>query len=152
MIHIRYQAHSSDLSPSLSRVRETLALKAEHVSLPSTGSQESPNIVSVSDSRPWSSDCTQNWKALLKITSFSQMAWLLHDFSEEELWTYQCFPRLEEIKGIVHPKMCICWKFTHPQNIQDVDEFAWNVALHHLLTSGSSAVNGCRQNESPNSW
>ncbi len=23
---------------------------------------------------------------------------------------------------------------------------------HHSLTSGSSAVNGCRQNESPNSW
>ncbi len=38
---------------------------------------------------------------------------------------------------------------------QDVDEFVslleqiWrNLALHHLLTSGSSAVNGCRQNES----
>ncbi len=27
-----------------------------------------------------------------------------------------------------------------------------NVAIHHLLTNGSSAVNGCRQNESPNSW
>ncbi len=27
-----------------------------------------------------------------------------------------------------------------------------NLALHHLLTIGSSAVNGCRQNESPNSW
>ncbi len=27
-----------------------------------------------------------------------------------------------------------------------------NVALNHLLTNGSSAVNGCRQNESPNSW
>ncbi len=26
-----------------------------------------------------------------------------------------------------------------------------NVALYHLLTNGSSAVNGCRQNESPNS-
>ncbi len=25
-----------------------------------------------------------------------------------------------------------------------------NVAFHNLLTSGSSAVNGCRQNESPN--
>ncbi len=45
-----------------------------------------------------------------------------------------------------------------PQAIQDVDDFVssleqvWrNVALHHLLTSGCSAVNGCRQNESPNS-
>ncbi len=43
-------------------------------------------------------------------------------------------------------------------NIKYVDEFVssseqiWrNVALHHLLTSESSAVNGCRQNESPNS-
>ncbi len=27
-----------------------------------------------------------------------------------------------------------------------------NLALHHLPTNGSSAVNGCRQNESPNSW
>ncbi len=28
-----------------------------------------------------------------------------------------------EIKGIVHPKMNICWKCTHPQIIQDVDGF-----------------------------
>ncbi len=55
--------------------------------------------------------------------------------------------------------MKICWKCTHPQAIQDVDEFGslleliWrNVALDHLLTNGLSAVNGCRQNESPNSW
>ncbi len=27
------------------------------------------------------------------------------------------------IKGIVHPKMEICWKSTHSQPIQDVDEF-----------------------------
>ncbi len=26
------------------------------------------------------------------------------------------------------------------------------LAWHHLLTNGSSAVNGCRQNECPNSW
>ncbi len=46
------------------------------------------------------------------------------------------------------------------QAVKDVvDEFVsspeqiWrNVALHLLLTNGSSAVNGCRQNESPNSW
>ncbi len=55
------------------------------------------------------------------------------------------------LKGIVHPKS----KFAHPQAIQDVDEFIssseqiWrNLALHHLPTNGSSAVNGCRQNES----
>ncbi len=46
--------------------------------------------------------------------------------------------------------MKICWKCT----LRDVDEFVspseldWrNVALHHLLTYGSSAVNGCRQND-----
>ncbi len=51
------------------------------------------------------------------------------------------------------------WKCTHSQALPDVDEFVSslkhirkNAALHHLLTNGSSAVNGCRQNESPNSW
>ncbi len=50
-------------------------------------------------------------------------------------------------------------KCTYSLVIQEVAEFVssseqiWrNVALHHLLTSGSSGVNGCRQNESPNSW
>ncbi len=63
------------------------------------------------------------------------------------------------VKGIVLTKMLICRKCTHPQAIQDVAKFdsSWeqiwrNVALHHLLTNGSSAVNGCRQNGSPNSW
>ncbi len=52
------------------------------------------------------------------------------------------------------------WKFARIYSpIKDVkktvslSEQIWiNVALHHLLTNGSSAVNGCRQNESPNSW
>jgi len=44
-------------------------------------------------------------------------------------------------KGIVHPKMKICWKCPRPQAIQD--EF-----IYHLFTNGSSTVNGCR----PNSW
>ncbi len=47
-----------------------------------------------------------------------------------------------------------------PQAIQDENDFIssseqiWRrfVTLHLLLTNGSSAVNGCRQNESPNSW
>uniref|UniRef100_A0A9J8DBV4 Ring finger protein 207a n=1 Tax=Cyprinus carpio carpio TaxID=630221 RepID=A0A9J8DBV4_CYPCA len=45
-----------------------------------------------------------------------------------------------------------------PRLFCNVDEFVSsskqicrNLALHHLLTNGSSAVNGCRQNESPNS-
>ncbi len=50
-----------------------------------------------------------------------------------------------------------CWKYTHPEAIKDLDEFISRTdlekfALHHLLTDGSSAVNGCRQNKSPNSW
>ncbi len=55
--------------------------------------------------------------------------------------------------------MKICFKFTHPQAIQDVDEFVsssekiWrNLELHNLSTNVSSVVNGCRQNESLNSW
>ncbi len=60
--------------------------------------------------------------------------------------------QLKRLKGIVHPKMLICWMFTHPQAIQEVYTFVFsseqiwrNVALHHLLTN--AAVNGCRQNE-----
>ncbi len=56
-----------------------------------------------------------------------------------------------DIKGIIHPK------FSH-HDIQDVDDLVSsseqilrNFALDHLLNNGSSAVNGCRQNESPNS-
>ncbi len=56
-------------------------------------------------------------------------------------------------KGIVHPKKSDL--HTLPRAIQDVEEFvsSWdqiwrNIALHYLLTNGSSAVNGCRQNES----
>ncbi len=58
-----------------------------------------------------------------------------------------------------HLKNLISWKCIHTQAIQDLDEFTssseqiWrNVTLHHLLTNASSAVNGCRQNESPNCW
>ncbi len=40
----------------------------------------------------------------------------------------------------------------HPSLIFSSSEQIWrNWALYHLLTNGSSAVNGCRQNESPNS-
>ncbi len=35
---------------------------------------------------------------------------------------YNAFNRLDH-KGMFHPKMKICWKITHPQAIQDVDEF-----------------------------
>ncbi len=59
------------------------------------------------------------------------------------------------VKG---PKNLNVQKCTHSQAIPDVDEFgsisklAWrNLALYHLLINGSTAVNGCRQNESSNS-
>ncbi len=74
---------------------------------------------------------------------------------KEEMQTKVVIARV--VKGVVHLKMKVCWKCTHPQVIQDVDEFVssseqiWrNEAWHHLLSNGSSAVNGCRQNESPN--
>ncbi len=58
---------------------------------------------------------------------------------------------------IVHSKIIFA-QCAHTQAIQDVDEFVSsseqilrNVALHQCLSNGSSAVNGCRQNESPNS-
>ncbi len=54
---------------------------------------------------------------------------------------------MNNIKEIFHSK--ICWTLTHPQASQDVNEFVssskqiWrNVAIHHLLSNGSSAVNG----------
>ncbi len=52
-------------------------------------------------------------------------------------------PYKTPIKGIVHPNY-----FGFASSLEQI----WrNVAFHHLLTNGSSAVNGCRQNESPNS-
>ncbi len=64
-----------------------------------------------------------------------------------------------QIKETVHPELEICWKSTHAQAIKDVSiylsiylsEQIWkNLASHYLLINGSFAVNGCRQNESPN--
>ncbi len=39
----------------------------------------------------------------------------------------------------------------YPYSIQEKQIWG-NVELYHLLTNGSSAVNGCRQNESLNTW
>ncbi len=57
------------------------------------------------------------------------------------------------LKEIVHSKMKVCWKCTHPRPSKmsrslyfSSEQICINVALHHLLTNGSSAVNGCRQN------
>ncbi len=76
------------------------------------------------------------------------------------LFAWRIFPHFYRISdwGIVHPKMKIIWQLAE-KAIQDADEFVYsseqiwrNVAIHHLLSNGSSAVNGCRQNKSPNSW
>ncbi len=60
---------------------------------------------------------------------------------------------------VIFQKCIFAEKFTHPLAILDVDEFFYsseqiwrNVDLYHLLNSEASALNGCRQNESPNSW
>ncbi len=55
-------------------------------------------------------------------------------------------PTASLLKGIVHPKMEISWTFTHPQAIQDVDEFdsssdleKFNIALlaHQWMWMGA---------------
>ncbi len=91
------------------------------------------------------------WNDLSSMIAISQWLWQ-QAFWIEELSCCQ-------LQGVVHPKMKLGWKFTHPQTIQDVDvvffslEPVWrNLALHHLKTKWSSAVNGCRQNESQNCW
>ncbi len=72
---------------------------------------------------------------------------------------YRLITNKVSIINIVNPtwvkKHILTWKC--PQAIQDVDELVssseqiWrNVALYHLLTNGSSAVNGCRQNHHNN--
>ncbi len=75
------------------------------------------------------------------------------------LWAHCWYDTTEKKHKMNLEWMKIGLKCPHPRAIQDVDEFVSsseqicrNVALHHLLTNRSSAVNGCRQNESPNSW
>ncbi len=57
-------------------------------------------------------------------------------------------------QGIEGKKRYISRTFNYPQAVQDVDlvssweQICRNLALHHLLCNGSSAVNGCHQNES----
>ncbi len=97
---------------------------------------------------------TVDWKVLWGTKNSSSMASLRNPPFGNYLFIYfSCFLKENFTKNEK------CCKLTHPQAIQDVDEFVssseqiWrNLALHHLLTIGSSAVNGCRQNESPNSW
>ncbi len=61
---------------------------------------------------------------------------------------YMRYHKNGSIKGIVHPEIKMSKIIIYPQNIQDVDEFFFpsvqickNLALQHLLTNRSSAVN-----------
>ncbi len=51
-------------------------------------------------------------------------------------------------------KKCIAWMHCKLLWIKASDKCQnyWFLLLHHFLINGSSAVNGCRHNESPNSW
>ncbi len=72
--------------------------------------------------------------------------------------TFWCtkFSRNKILKKGFTEKLKFAENFAQP--IKDVDEFIssleelWRNLLHHFLTIGSSAENGCRQNETPNSW
>ncbi len=63
---------------------------------------------------------------------------------------------ISPLKEQFTPKFKSCCKFTHLQDIQDVDfEMEQNFEMFCItlmLTNGSSAVNGCRQNEITNNW
>ncbi len=71
------------------------------------------------------------------------------------LSTYWIIHTLISVKICLTPQKNLL-KCTHLQAIQDVDEFVLldlekvSITVHHLLTNGSSAVNGCRQNKSTN--
>ncbi len=54
--------------------------------------------------------------------------------------------RIPDLKGTVHPKMNMSWKYTHPQAIKDVDELVSSSDLEKCVSL--MEVNGCRQNES----
>ncbi len=75
------------------------------------------------------------WKIILILKPHNYMQ---NQYTWKKI-VFHCF------KGIVHPKMYIYWKCTHPQAIQDINNFVslskqiWgNLALHHLLTNGCS--------------
>ncbi len=46
------------------------------------------------------------------------------------------------IKGIVHPKMKICWKFTHIQAFKDTDEFvsSWEQIWRNLVQTADKNI------------
>ncbi len=59
------------------------------------------------------------------------------------------------LKNLILEEYDACFFFKNEDTISQFKKcktLTKNLALYHLLTNGSSAVNGCRQNESLNSW
>ncbi len=109
-----------------------------------------------------------NYLNLFFLQELRQNSWIPWRDQTVTVWEYSeafykrtkhvFFFLLMSIKGIVHAEIKISWKITHPQAIQDIDEFVSsseqigrNSILHQLLCNRASSVNGCRRNESPNS-
>ncbi len=89
-----------------------------------------------------------------KLQNISSFLFFIFYFLNWKSAKCELFYILISIEGTVHSEKEICLRAW-----LDIDEFVssseqiWrNLALHHLFINGSSAVNGCRQNESPNSW
>ncbi len=105
-------------------------------------------------------ECEGCHYVLIQSLSLLTLSHLLHGCLPKQMhmkmylrWNY--FRKwLRIVMGIVHPKFKICQKctpFKFPF-VSSSEQIRRNVALHHLLTNRSSAVNGCHQNESSNSW
>ncbi len=62
---------------------------------------------------------------------------------------YYCSYRDSGLKTSVWPHS---YELYLKGNVSLSEQIWRNLALHHLLTNGSSAGNGCRQSESSNSW
>ncbi len=80
------------------------------------------------------------------ITHYYQFLYDLSNYIGAIFFLFLPPPSSHILKNKVH----YSWKISHPHAIQDEFVSSWeliwrNVALHHLLTNGSSAVNGCRQ-------
>ncbi len=77
---------------------------------------------------------------------------IICSFSAQKHFVSSVLKTVVLFKGNFHPKIKRFRKCTYSPAIQDVDEFVssseqiWrNLALHYLLTYGSSAVNGCHR-------
>ncbi len=79
----------------------------------------------------------------LSVTSLSHHRWYFNPFSWwVQIWHDALFVE-RDLLTIYLPAV----------DVEEFVEWIWSdLALYLLLTNGSSAVNGCRQNESLNSW